>query len=263
MKHKVLITGANSFIGSNLTRKLVQEGFEVHCLVRENSDKWRLEGLNIKFWIGDLRERESIFEIVKKINPDIIFHLATAGIYAGVEGNEKDILDINFFGSKNLIDACDEIDYRCFVNTGSSSEYGIKNRPMNEDDVCSPMNVYGISKNMACKYGQMIAKTKNKPIVSFRIFSPYGAYDHKDRLMSYALVNALKEEDIVLNNPYGVRDYIFIKDVVELYLRAIDNAEKAKGEIFNVGSGNQEFILNVVEEIIRISNSSSRIIFGE
>jgi len=173
------------------------------------------------------------------------------------------VVDVNFFGTKNLIDACNVLDYDCFVNTGSSSEYGIKNSPMNEDDVCVPVNMYGVTKNMATKYCQMIAKTHDKPIIGFRIFSPYGSFDHKDRLMSYVIVNALQDKDIILNNPYGVRDYIFIDDVVDLYLLAIRKARENKGEIFNIGSGKQQHIQNVAEKVINLCNSKSKIVIGE
>ena len=266
MKNKrVLVTGANSFIGANLTKKLISNGFDVYILIRKTSNLWRLKDCihKIKSHVIDLKEREKLFEIIDLIQPNIIFHLAAQGIYAGVHSDNKKLIESNFLGTINLIDACDKINYECFVNTGSSSEYGIKNKPMKEDMVCNPINMYGVTKNAATKYGQFIAKTKNKPIISFRIFSPFGPYDQKDRLIVYAIVNSLKNNPLDLANPNSVRDYIFIDDVTELYIKAMDNAEKFKGEIFNIGTGIQKNIQEVVEKIIKITKSKSKINWGE
>jgi nucleoside-diphosphate-sugar epimerase len=264
MKNKnVLITGANSFIGANLTKRLISKGFEVNALVRKTSDKWRLEGiLNLKEYEVDLRARKKLFEVVNHINPDIIFHLATAGVYGGVFLSNDTYVINNFIGSMNLIDACNNIDYKCFINTGSSGEYGPKNTSMSEDMICTPTNMYGITKNAATKYGQMIAKTKEKPILSLRIFSPFGPLDHKERLISTATIKALQNQDIKLANPKIARDYIFIDDVVDLYIKSIHKANEFKGEIFNVGSGIQTTIYDVIQNIMQITKSKSKIQWG-
>ncbi len=261
---KVLVTGPNSFIGSNLVKKLISKDFEVHILIRETSNLWRLSDCTDKITVHrvDLREREKLFDMVNLIKPDVIFHLATQGIYGGVHSENKKIIETNFLGTINLIDACDDIDYNCFVNTGSSSEYGMKNKPMKEDMICSPLNMYGITKNAATKYGQFVALTKNKPIISLRLFSPFGYYDQKDRLISYAIVKSIRGESLELANPDSVRDYIFIEDVVDLYIKSIKKAKEFKGEIFNVGTGIQNNIKEVIEKITKITKSSSKINWG-
>lgn len=257
---KILITGANSFVGANLTKKLISKGFDVNALIRKTSNKWRLKGIsNLKEYEVDLRERKKLFEVVNQINPDIIFHLATQGIYGGLHSNNKLLIETNFLGTINLIDACNSIDYSCFVNTGSSSEYGLKNKPMKENDICSPINMYGITKNASTQYGQLIAKKENKPIISLRLFSPFGPLDDGRRLISTATIKALQNQDIRLTNPKIARDYIFIDDVVDLYLKSIDKSGEFKGEVFNVGSGIQTRIYDVIENIMQITKSKSQI----
>ena len=261
---KVLITGATGFIGANLAKRLFAEKYEVHILIRKNSDIWRLKNfiskLNVHF--VDLKEREKLFETIEQIQPEIIFHLASQVIHLGFNPEYKDLIENNFISTINLIDACDNIDYECFINTGTSSEYGLKGKPMQEDMVCNPINIYGITKNAATKYGQFIAKTKNKPIISLRIFSPYGPYDQKDRLITQSIVKALRNENLNLTNPTSVRDYIFIDDIVDLYIKSINHAKKFKGEIFNVGTGIQKNVKMVVENIIKITKSQSQINWG-
>ena len=252
---KVLVTGATGFVGANLVRRLVREDYEVHIFTRASSNKWRLTDVLSKLndHTVDLLEENKLKGLIKEIEPEIIFHLAAAGIYGGVHLPEKNLIETNFWGAVNLLNACNDIDYKCFINTGSSSEYGPKKHPMKETDVCEPINMYGITKCAATLYGRFVAKTKDKPIVGFRLFSPYGPYDDKTRLITYAIINALQNNDLNLANPKAVRDYIYIEDILDLYMKSIDKAYKLKGEVFNGGSGSQTTIHYVVNKIMELT----------
>ena len=261
---KVLVTGATGFVGANLVRRLVREDYEVHIFTRASSNKWRLTDVLSKLndHTVDLLEENKLKGLIKEIEPEIIFHLAAAGIYGGVHLSEKNLIETNFWGAVNLLNACNDIDYKCFINTGSSSEYGPKKHPMKETDVCEPINMYGITKCAATLYGRFVAKTKDKPIVGFRLFSPYGPYDDKTRLITYAIINALQNNDLNLANPKAVRDYIYIEDILDLYMKSIDKAYKLKGEVFNVGSGSQTTIHYVVNKIMELTQFKSSVNWG-
>ena len=258
---KVLVTGATGFVGANLIRRLVRKNYEIHIFTRTTSDKWRLINVLPKLneHTIDLLEKKKLMNLINEIEPEIIFHLAVTGIYGGVHLPEKNLIETNFLGSVNLINACNDIDYKCFVNTGSSSEYGPKKHAMKETDVCEPINMYGITKCAATLYGGFIAKTKNKPIIGFRLFSPYGAYNDTSRLITYTIINALQNNDLNLANPNTVRDYIYIEDVLDLYMKSIEKTYKSKGEIFNVGSGSQTTTHQVVNKIIELTQSESSV----
>lgn len=259
--YKVLVTGATGFVGSNLVRRLISEGHEVHILTRKNSDKWRIIDIlpDLNNHIVDLLEEENLKQSVEQIEPDVIFHLATMGIYGGVHSPEKEVIQSNLFGTINLINACEDIKYKCFVNTGSSSEYGPKSYSMTETDVCEPINVYGISKCASTLYGNFIAKTKNKPIIGFRLFSPFGPYDDSRRLIPYTIVNALQNKQLNFANACAVRDYIYIDDVLDLYLKSIELASKHRGEVYNVGRGSNVSVSYVVKKILEIIGSKSAV----
>lgn len=258
---KVLVTGATGFVGSNLVRRLINDGYEVHVFTRKTSDKWRISDIlpMLENHIVDLNEEERLKNLLAQIKPDVIFHLANAGVYGGLHLPEKKVIETNFLGTVNLINACNDVDYKCFVNTGSSAEYGPKKHAMKESDLCEPVNIYGISKCAATLYGNFIAKKNDKPIIGFRLFSPFGSYDDKSRLMTYAIMNALQNQPLMLANPNAVRDYIYIEDVLDLYLQSIKLALELKGEVFNIGSGSQKTISYVVNKIIEITNSKSEI----
>jgi nucleoside-diphosphate-sugar epimerase len=259
--NKVLVTGATGFIGANLVRRLLQEAYGVHIFTRASSNKWRLADVLSKLneHTVDLLDEKNLKGVIKEIEPEIIFHLAAAGIYGGVHLPEKNLIETNFLGTVNLVNACNDLDYKCFVNTGSSSEYGPKKHPMKETDVCEPINMYGITKCAATLYGGFVAKTKDKPIIGFRPFSPFGPYDDKTRLITYVIINALRNNDLNLANPNAVRDYIYVEDILDLYLQSIEVAAELKGEVFNIGSGSQKTVSYVVNEIIELTNSKSEI----
>jgi len=258
-KYKILVTGATGFVGSNLVRRLISNGHDIHILTRRSSNKWRLMDCfsDLHNHTMDLLNQAELKGLMNKIKPDVIFHLATSGIYGGVQRPDAEVIETNILGTVNLINACNDTDYKCFVNTGSSSEYGPKKEPMKEIDLCEPINLYGISKCAATLYGQSIAQTMDKPIIGLRLFSPFGPFDDKNRLMTYAIINALVNEPLLLGNPNAVRDYIYIEDVLDVYLQSIEIASELKGEVFNVGSGSQKTISCIVNKIIEITDSKS------
>lgn len=259
--YKILVTGATGFVGSNLVRRLSSNGHDIHILTRRSSNKWRLMDCfsDLHNHTIDLLNPEELKGLMTEIEPSVIFHLATSGMYGGVSRPDREVIETNLLGTVNLINACNDIDYKCFVNTGSSSEYGPKKEPMKETDICEPINFYGISKCAATLYGQSIAQNRDKPIIGLRLFSPFGPFDDKSRLITYAITNALQNKPLLLGNPTAVRDYIYIEDVLDVYLQSIEIASELKGEVFNVSSGSQITVTYIVNKIIEITDSQSEI----
>lgn len=246
---RILVTGATGFVGANLVRKLISQNHQVHILKRKESKIWRIKDIMSELYIHnvDLLEREKLFNTMHKIKPNVIFHLANLGLYAGIDPKIEDSIQINTFGTINLIQGSDSIDYECFINTGSSSEYGAKLSSMKEIDVCEPTSNYAIAKLASTLYATSHAKKTKKPLATLRIFSPYGPYDHPDRLISQAILRMIRGEPFLSENPYSVRDYIFIDDVTDAYLLCIKNCQKISGEIFNIGGGKQIYIKDVIK----------------
>jgi|SRR3989344_1769551 len=258
---RALVTGAGGFVGANLVRSLVEQEYEVHVIVRGNMLRWRLKDIqrNIILHNADLCDREALKHAVAASAPHEIFHLATAGVYGGKSLPDQDIVETNLVGFLNLIEAADFVNYDAFINTGSSSEYGIARVPMREDMDMVPQNTYGISKLAATQYASLVAKTKSRPIVTLRIFSPYGHFDDERRLIVYAITHMLTGGALTLGDPHSVRDYIYIDDVLRAYFCAVENALQWRGETFNVGSGTETSIEKVVSLLQRITKSQSKI----
>lgn len=259
---KVLITGATGFVGACLTRRLVKSGYEVNIFSRKQSNKWRIADLiqHIADHEVDLGDCYGVQKAIQKIKPQIIYHLATYGGFA-FQQDTKAIIESNFIGTVNLLRACESIEFDYFVNTGSSSEYGFKQQPMKEIDIPEPVGDYGVTKVASTLFCQAEAIQKNLPIITARLFSPYGNWDDPKRLIPYVIKSLLRGDVPKLSNPNSVRDYIFIDDVLDFY-EMIVKEPLATGNIYNVGSGNQYSIGDVVDIITQIIGNGVQPIWG-
>ena len=253
---RILITGATGFIGSNLLRRCVKYGADVSIFIRKNSNLWRIKDVMsyVKTFKVDLVDKETVKKNVNKINPEIIFHAAVYGALVS-QSDRKRMMEVNLQGTLNLLDCCKKFNFELLVNSGSSSEYGLKTQPMREDDILEPFSPYGASKAMASLYAQKIAKDYEKPIITLRLFSPYGYFEDYNRLIPAVILSCLRGKHIKLSSPRSVRDFIFIDDVVDAYFKAFEMRGKIPGGIFNVGSGTQYKIEDVVKKIITLTGS--------
>lgn len=255
-RKKILITGATGFIGSNLLRYFMNEGADIYIFTRKESDKWRINDVltRVKEFRVDLTDKDGLSRIVARISPQIILHTAVYGNFPH-HSDSKRIMDVNLKGTVNLIDSCKGLDFELFVNSGSSSEYGLKLHPVDEQDSLKPLGTYGASKAAAGLYAQKTAQAYNKPIITLRLFSPYGYFEDANRLVPSVILSCLRGRRLKLSSPHSLRDFVFIEDVVEAYVKAFKNRKMVSGGIFNIGSGSQHTIKYVVTKIIGLTGS--------
>lgn len=255
---KILITGGAGFIGANFTRKFLDLGYEVNLIERKESNLWRLEGIKEKIglYYVDLKNYNKLELFITKLKPQIVLHFAAYGTYPSKQKEIEETIDNNLLGTVNLVNACRKINFECFINTGSSSEYGIKDKPMKETDLLEPDNLYGITKAATSMHCQYIARKLDLPIVIIRPFAPYGYFEEKERLIPTIIKSCLTNTELKLSSSKSVRDFIFVEDVIEAYLLAMKNIQAIKGEIFNLGVGKQSTIAEVVSVIKKITNST-------
>jgi nucleoside-diphosphate-sugar epimerase len=261
----ILITGGAGFVGANFCHKFLELGCDVNLIDRQESNLWRLKDLKEKIKLNfiDLRNYNELESFIIKLNPQIILHFAAYGTYPKEQKDIKNTIETNLLGTINLVNACSKIKLECFINTGSSSEYGIKERPMAETDFLEPDNLYGITKAASTMYCQNMAKKSGLPIVTMRPFSAYGYFEEKDRLIPTIIKACLANEELKLSSPNSVRDFIFIEDIINAYLLAIENIQKIKGEVFNLGTGKQGTIDEVVKTVKKITDSTTEPKYGQ
>lgn len=264
-KKTLFITGANGFLGANLLRRLIAENkWNIHVLLREKSDLSGIKDLLplMQYHYGDLKDADGLKKIVYLAKPSGIFHLAASNILSGVTAPYGEVIESNFIGTANLLKALEDLDYDFFINTGSFLEYGKKNRLVSETDLCEPSEVYSLSKLAGTLYAQSSARLSGKPIITFRVFTPYGPYVSKGRLTYEIISKALAGEDIHLTSSGVSRDFIFADDIIDLFFEASEKARQYKGEIFNLGSGKSVSIGEVADHVLKRLKSKSKIMWG-
>ena len=261
---KILVTGATGFIGTNIARRLLVEGSNVSIFVRRESDKWRIKDIlrDVRVYTVDLKHESEIRKAVNRIRPEIVVHTAVHGGYPFQKDIRK-MFAVNIIGTMNLLNVCKDKGFSFFLNTGSSSEYGIKNRRMKESDILEPAADYGVSKASATLYCQSLAKKEKLPIATLRLFSPYGYFEDSSRLIPYVILSCLKKKSIKLSSPYNVRDFVFIDDVTDIYVKAIERKDAIAGEVLNVGSGREHSVGDTVKKILDLIETQTRLEWGD
>ena len=259
-----LVTGASGFIGSHLVRGLVREGLAVHALCRAGSDLSRLRDVmpRLRIHEADVLDFEGLVAAIRSARPDYVFHLGGASVIAGAAPVAKDLVEVNLLGTVNLLDACESVDYRCLVQTGDAFEYGLQTGPLQESDVCRPDTLHGITRLGATLYAQARARNLGRPIVTLRLFSVYGPCDHPRRLVPRVIAGALAGTPIALSRPEIARDWVYVEDIVELYMEASRMPARLAGGVFNAGSGRASCIADVVETVLRLTGSRAEARWG-
>ncbi len=243
---RVLVTGAAGFVGANLAHRLAAEGHEPHLLVRPGSLTWRLEGPPPgRVLEADLRDAEGVHRVVETVRPDWIFHCATYGAYSW-QTDAARIHETNVTGTANLLAACRRRGFEVFVNTGSSSEYGYKRQPAAETDVPEPNSAYARSKLAATERCAQEAAAGAGAIATVRLYSVYGPYEEPNRLLPMLLTAARNGRLPPLTRPETARDFVYADDVCDAYLQIARHPPIEPGAVFNVGTGRQTTLADVV-----------------
>ncbi len=243
---RALITGAAGFVGANLARHLLASGNKVHIICRPDSDFWRLDDVRNDLQTHDisLSDAEALQVCVKKINPDWIFHLAAHGAYSWQNDIER-VMSTNVVGTANLLSACVKTNCEAFIAAGSSSEYGYKDHAPAEDERVDPNSEYAIAKAAATHFCKLYAQKYGVPTAVLRLYSVYGSYEDKDRLIPTIIANGLQGKFPPLVDPEIARDFIYIEDTISAFIAAATKEIKP-GSVYNVGTGKQTTLRDVV-----------------
>ncbi len=255
---KIFITGGGGFIGANLARKLVEQKYQVHLLLKKSTNPWRLKDLRSKIHVHtlDLLDTKRLAMLFKRTHPAIIYHSAAYG-RSEDQADEEKMIDVNIKGTLSLLEASRSVGYTLLVNIGSSSEYGFKKKPMKESDIVKPASFYAVSKASATYLCSVFAKQWKKPIVTIRPFSVFGPFEEKTRFIPTIMRALLEQKPILLTSGRVRRDFIFIDDFVDACLTLITHAKNVSGTIINLGSGKEYTNDEVVKMLFKITRKTT------
>ena len=257
----VLITGGLGFIGSNIAHKLVKYRANV-ALFDACIDPYGWNPANIRqiedrvtFIKGDVRDFDALKQVVE--GKDLIYHMAAqVGREISMEDPKLDT-DINCNGTLNLLEICRRWNPTAkIVYAGSRGQIGEPQYlPVDENHPCEPTDVYGINKLAAEKYLFLYSHVYGMPVVSLRLNNVYGERCQMHNgfygILNWFIANAMTDKPItVYGDGSQTRDYVYIADVVDAFLRA-GISDAANNEIFFVGSGVETVFLDMVKEIVR------------
>jgi len=264
MKKNILITGGTGFVGANFVHRLVKEGYKPTVFIRKKSNLWRLKNIVSKIHIleTDLQNTKLLSRQVSRIKPSHIFHLA---VYGAQQSIQKDIIQTytqNILSSVNLMEVCCKQGFQQYVNIGSSSEYGLKKSAMKEADILQPINHYGATKAAISLAASVFSTTYRLPISTLRLFSPYGYWEDRRRFIPTLILDAINGKRAELSRPSYVRDFIFIDDVIDALVHFL-TSKKHYNEVFNIGSGKQYTLQQVVDEVQDISSNKLKVTWND
>jgi UDP-glucose 4-epimerase len=261
-RRRVLLTGAGGFIGANLARRLLADGHDLHLLLRPGHQRWRLEAIAEAATVhhGDIRIAEEVRAAMERIRPDWIFHLAAYGAYPAQRDLEQ-AAATNVVGTLNLSQAALAVGFEAFVNAGSSSEYGFKDRPPAEDAWLDPNSAYAATKAGATILLRHLALEHRVRITTLRLYSIYGPWEEPSRLLPNLVVLGLDGELPPLVSPDIARDFVYVDDCCDAFLLAALSSRQP-GSVYNVGSGIQTTIREAVAAARTVLNIAAEPSWG-
>lgn len=262
---RVLVTGGAGFIGSHLVRRLLAQNDDVHILARPTSNLDRIaSGVSqAALHLIDTADGAALDQLVRDIQPEIVFHLASNTRRAAVAdlSDVQDSIQSDLGLLMRLLSACSALPHplKTFVRAGTLAEYGGASPPFQESQLALPLNTYAASMLAGTQYLQMLQNRLNFPAVTGRLALTYGAGQSKDFLIP-SMINKCKAGlEIELKHPEDTRDLIYIEDVIG-GLIALSRCPQAAGEVMNIATGKTHKMRDVAALVLQSTGADSRLL---
>lgn len=258
MKYKILIVGGTGFLGTNLIKKIFETNFKnslIYSISKNSTNHFFKKKKNLKFIKIDVTKKKD-FKKINKISFNYIFNF-------GGNIDHKNFTQTNkahYIGVQNLISELNLKKLILFIQIGSSLEYGKIKSPQFESSNCRPNSIYGRAKLKASNYIKIKSFEKKFKYIILRLYQVYGPNQKSDRLIPGAIETLLKNEEYNCSLGRQYRDFLFVKDFVELLIKII-NKKKINSKIYNVGFGKIYTVRKVLKLIKKIIKKG-RINFG-
>ncbi len=267
--NKILVTGADGFIGSHLTEYLLSLGYRVRAVSFYNSfnfwghleEFYYLWENQLEVVCGDIRDELFCRKIMDEI--DVVFHLAALIAIPFSYIAPQSYVDTNIKGTLNLLNAARDAGIKRFVHTSTSEVYGTARYvPIDENHPLNPQSPYAATKLSADKLALSFYMSFDLPVVVVRPFNTYGPRQSARAVIPTIILQALEFESIRLGDTSTERDFNFVEDTVRGIVEA-GFCDKLLGEEVNIGSGVSYKISDVVRIVGDILGKNVKIELDE
>lgn len=267
MKEKVLVTGADGFIGSHLTELLVEKGFHVRAFTFYNSfNTWGwLDTLpksimdNVEVFAGDIRDPNGVREAV--CGCQAVFHLAALIAIPFSYYSPDSYVDTNIKGTLNVLQAARDLETERVLVTSTSEVYGTAQYvPIDERHPYQGQSPYSATKIGADRLAESFYRSFDLPVTIVRPFNTYGPRQSARAVIPTIITQLLAgKKEIKLGSLTPTRDFNYVKDTVNGFYE-IFRSEKTVGEEINIASQQEISIEHLAKEIIQQINPEARIV---
>lgn len=258
---KILVTGADGFIGSHLTEELVKRGHDVRAFVHYNSfNSWGWldqapEGIrnNIDVFAGDIRDPHGVRQAMKGC--DVVLHLAALIAIPYSYHSPDTYVDTNIKGSLNIVQAARELGVSKVVHTSTSEVYGTARFvPITEEHPLQGQSPYSASKIGADQIAMSFHTSFDAPVAIIRPFNTYGPRQSARAVIPTIITQiANGTRKLKLGSLHPTRDFNYVSDTVAGFI-AIAESDQSVGEVINIGSNYEISIGETVELIADTMN---------
>ncbi len=270
MSKKVLVTGADGFIGSHLTQQLIKEGYDVtaFCLYNsfgswgwlENIPKEEKKALNVI--LGDIRDPNGVKDAMKGI--DTVYHLAALIAIPFSYTSPDSYVDTNIKGTLNVLQAARDLNTSRILVTSTSEVYGTAQYvPIDEKHPFQGQSPYSATKIGADRIAESFYRSFNSPVTIVRPFNTYGPRQSARAVIPTIITQLLAgKEEIHLGSLTPTRDFNYVKDTANGFI-TIANHDNTIGKELNIATEQEISIGELANELIRQINPNAKIVTDE
>jgi len=265
---KVLVTGADGFIGSHVAKELVEKGAEVTTIIRDIKKENNLDILGIRKNItiihGNLIDFSVVERTINEYDIDTCFHLAAQAIVGSANKSPISTFESNIKGTWNLLEACRlNKAVKRIIIASSDKAYGQQDKlPYTEESPLLGFYPYDASKACADILATSYYKTYNLPLAITRNANTYGPADlNFSRIIPDVISSIIKnKQPIIRSDGTPERDYMYIKDAANAYLTLAENLDKKEviGQAFNFGTETPISVLDLYNRIIKLMGKDTK-----
>lgn len=267
---KVLVTGADGFIGSHLVEDLLAYGCDVRAFVYYNSlNSWGwLDTLapevtrKLDVFAGDIRDPNGVFEAMKEC--DVVFHLAALIAIPFSYHSPDSYVDTNIKGTLNVLQAARRLCTERVLITSTSEVYGTAQyTPIDEKHPFQGQSPYSATKIGADRLAESFYRSFDTPVVIVRPFNTYGPRQSARAVIPTVITQLLEgQTELRLGSLTPTRDFNYVKDTAAGFI-ALAEADAAVGKEINIATGQEHSIGDMAQILISALNPDARIVTDE